>query len=280
MAQELSGVFGAWLAMVSEEQWKRLHECWFELFTEEAFKPGFITQFLCKKTGTMKYGQVDRVLKGASAFVKIADGVFMELKKEEVIWSYVPSKYLEKAKQIIDFVMDVRTVLQLTSVEGVRLVVTSAAAEATFGAASVTSGLATLGGGSVASGGLGMVGGIFVVAAAPSTLTAHAIYNLCSAMENNSITPTAVAVGGVGGAVAGSTIGVIMVAESGAVAGLSASGITSGLAALGGGSIASGGLGMLGGVAAVASGTAVIAAAVGGTVWLVAHVAVEERLKA
>lgn len=54
-------------------------------------------------------------------------------------------------------------------------------------------------------------------------------------MENNSITPTAVALGGTLGALGGSTVGVVMVAESGAVAGLSASGITSGLAALGGG---------------------------------------------
>ena len=58
----------------------------------------------------------------------------------------------------------------------------------------------------MAGGGLGMVGGIFIVAAAPSVLSAHAIYNLCDAMENNSLTPTAVAIGGVGGAVAGSTI--------------------------------------------------------------------------
>lgn len=65
-------------------------------------------------------------------------------------------------------------------------------------------GLATLGGGSVASGGLGMAGGIFVVAAAPSILTSHAMYNLCSTLENDAITPRAVAVGGVGGALAGS----------------------------------------------------------------------------
>ena len=172
--------------------------------------------------------------------------------------------------------------------------------------------MATLGGGSVVSGGLGMMGGIFVVAAAPAVLSAHAIYNLCDAMENNSWTPTAVAVGGVGGAVAGSTIlvsvwldfmsfcfldrdthlsnslrtmekdlriGVVMVAESGAVAGLSASGITSGLAALGGGSIASGGAGMLGGIAVVASGAALAAVAVSGTAWVVFHRIVQDKLE-
>ena len=69
-----------------------------------------------------------------------------------------------------------------------------------------------------------------------------------------------------------------MVAESGAVVGLSASGITSGLAALGGGSVASGGLGMLGGVAAVATGAALVAGAVGGTVWLVSHQIVQGKL--
>ena len=53
-----------------------------------------------------------------------------------------------------------------------------------------------------------MMGGIFIVAATPSMLTAHTIYKLCDAMENNSVTPTIVAMGGVGGAVAGSTIGV------------------------------------------------------------------------
>lgn len=131
----------------------------------------------------------------------------------------------------------------------------------------------------MATGGFGMVGGIFVVAAAPSLLTAHAIYNLCDAMENNSITPAAVAVGGVGGALGGATLGVVLVAENGVVAGLSASGITSGLAALGGGSIASGGLGMVGGLAAVASGAAVVAVAVGGTVWAVSHVLVQDKLK-
>ncbi|CAK9047308.1 Uncharacterized protein SCF082_LOCUS26523 [Durusdinium trenchii] len=124
-----------------------------------------------------------------------------------------------------------------------------------------------------------MVGGILVVAAAPSALTAHTIYQLCDAMENNSITPTAVALGGTLGALGGSTVGVVMVAESGAVAGLSASGITSGLAALGGGTVASGGLGMLGGVAAVAGVASLGALAVGGVAWIVSHELVQGKLK-
>ena len=74
-------------------------------------------------------------------------------------------------------------------------------------------------------------------------------------------------------------LGCYNVAESGAVAGLSASGITSGLAALGGGSVASGGLGMVGGLAAVASGAAVMAFAVSGTVWLFSHMVSQDRLE-
>ncbi|CAE7464130.1 PRPF6, partial [Symbiodinium pilosum] len=250
---------------VQREQWRRMRSAWFSIFTKEDFKPKSIIQLLCKQTKTLKYGQVDRVLDGSSAFVKIADGVFMVVTAANTIWSFVPNTHIDKAKKAVSACWDAARILSLTSVEGVKIVVTSVAAEGLCGAASVTSGLATLGGGSVAGGGLGMVGGIFVVAAAPSVLSAHAIYNLCDAMENNSLTPTAVAIGGVGGAVAGSTlldsawIGIVMVAESGAVAGLSASGITSGLAALGGGSIASGGAGVLGGVAAVASGAAVYA---------------------
>ena len=216
-------------------------------------------------------------LVGSDAFVRIADGVFMMLKQANSIWSFVPNSYLDKAKTIVKTCWSAEQIAWLASVQGVKLVVTAAAAEGLFGAASVTSGLATLGGGSLAAGGLGMAGGIIVVAAAPSMLTARTIYKLCDAFENNSVTPTAVAVGGVAGAFGGTTVGVIMVAESGVV-GLSASGITSGLAALGGGTVASGGLGMLGGVAAVAGVASLGALAVGGVVWAVSHELTQSKL--
>lgn len=175
----------------------------------------------------------------------------MVLRAANSVWAFVPQEDLDKAKTVVDSAIAAHQILWLTSVEGMKIVVTSAAAEGLFGAASVTSGLSALGGDSMAAGGAGMAGGIVVVAAAPSLLTAHTIYNLCSAMENNSTTPTVVALSGAGGAVLGTSVGVVMVVESGTVAGLSASGITSGLAALGGGSVASGGAGMLGGLAAV-----------------------------
>ena len=262
---------------ITEEQWRRMMKAWAAVFTHEDFKPKSIIQFLCKDSMSMRYGEVDRLV-GSNAFVQIADGVFIVLKKTNAIWSFVPDKYLEKAQTIIKASWSVAQIAKLTSVEGVKLIVTMSAAEGLFGAASVTSGLATLGGGSVAAGGLGMAGGIMVVAAAPSLLTAHTIYQLCDAFENNSTTPAAVALGGVTGAIGGSTVGIIMVAESGSVVGLSASGITSGLAALGGGSVASGGLGMLGGVAAVAGVASLGALAVGGVVWAVAHELMQSTL--
>ena len=63
-------------------------------------------------------------------------------------------------------------------------------------------------------------------------------------------------------------MGIIMVAES-----LSASGISSGLAALGGGT------GMLGGVAVVGGVASMGALAVGGVVWAVSHGFMQSRLQ-
>lgn len=210
--------------------------------------------------------------------MKIAEDVFLLLEVTNCLWSFVPDDYLDKAKALVAAAMDVRKLVRLTSIEGVKVIVLAASAEGLFGAAAVTSGLATLGGGSVAAGGAGLAGGIVVVAAAPSLLSASTLYNLSDALENNTATPTSVALGGTAGALGGTTVGVIMVSEAGAVAGLSASGITSGLAALGGGSVAAGGLGMLGGlamVAGVATGVTVVA---GGAAWLISRAVVQGRL--
>ena len=136
---------------------------------DKDFKLKSIIQFLCKDSKSMRYGEVDRLV-DSSAFVQIADGVFIVLKKANAIWSFVPDKYLEKAQRMIKASCSVEQIAKFTSVEGVKLIVTKAVAEGLSGAASITSGL--LGGGSVVAG-LSMAGGIMVVAAAPSMLTAH-----------------------------------------------------------------------------------------------------------
>ena len=93
--------------VLSQEQWARMRCAWFKMFAEEDFKPRSIIQFMCKQTKTVKYGSVDRIIDPNSAFIKIAEGVFMELKKKDMIWSLVPDTCMSKAKAAISFTMDV-----------------------------------------------------------------------------------------------------------------------------------------------------------------------------
>lgn len=263
--------------MSDEAGWQDIQRTWGRLASSTPAKSGAVIQFLFQETKELRYGQIDHVCSGR-VYVKIADGVFLVLKGANSIWSFVPDRYLNQAQGIITAAMNTDAILRLASVEGVKLVVLSASAKGLFGGAAISSGLATLGGGAVAAGGAGMAGGIVVVASAPSLLTAHSLYHVSNALENNSATPTAVAVGGVGGAVGGATIGIYLVSETGVVSGLSAAGISSGLAALGGGSVATGGSGMLGGLAAV-SGIAVGMALVGGgLLWAISRRIVQDRL--
>jgi len=107
------------------------------------------------------------------------------------------------------------------------------------------------------------VGGIIVLSSAPALLSAVALDKLCANLENDSITKKVVGAAGTTGAIAGTSIAVVAVSEAGTVVGLSASGITSGLAAIGGT--------MIGGVvvcAAIATGGVAV---VGGLAWLVTN---------
>ena len=154
----------------------------------------------------------------------------------------------------------------LLSTEGVKVALTATTADGLFGASSLAAGGLTW------AGGLGMGAGLVVViASAPSMLAATSLYKLSSAMENDSLTPQVVALGGAGGVLAGSTAGLLMVSESGTIAGLSASGLLSGLATLGGGSVMTS-LAVVGGVATLT------AVGVGGVVWRVSRSYVQDRL--
>ena len=101
--------------LVSEEQWRRMRSAWFSIFTKEDFKPKSIIQLLCKQTKTLKYGQVDRVLDGSSAFVKIADGVFMVVTAANTIWSFVPNTHIDKAKKAVSACWDAARTLSAGS---------------------------------------------------------------------------------------------------------------------------------------------------------------------
>ena len=157
----------------------------------------------------------------------------------------------------VNAAINAKKIALMCSVEGVKLIVLGAAAETLTGAASITSGLATLGAGSVASGGAGMLGGIVVVAAAPSLLAAHTLSTIVPARDHT--TRRDVLAGGVVGAVGGGVGSVMAIGQMGAVAGFSASGITSGLAAFGGS--------MLAGVALTATVATGGAVAVGVIAW-------------
>merc|ERR1712194_379478 len=79
----------------------------------------------------------------------------------------------------------------------------------------------------------GMIGGILVVAAAPSLLTEDALPHLRAAVENTCILSTHVASEGMTGVATGTVVGVVAASETG-VAALSALDSTHGVAELGG----------------------------------------------
>ncbi|EPS38699.1 hypothetical protein H072_7542 [Dactylellina haptotyla CBS 200.50] len=125
------------------------------------------------------------------------------------------------------------------AVSDVGAAVTAAAVPGVFGGASVMSGLATVGG----TVGAGAVGGILVVAGGPAMAVGGGICTIIDAVEDDETA----AVAGKAGVCAGGACGLAATVTSvycAGVTGLSGAGITSGLAALGGGSLAAGGSGM------------------------------------
>ncbi|KAF3224576.1 hypothetical protein TWF191_006042 [Orbilia oligospora] len=132
----------------------------------------------------------------------------------------------------IDKVLDV-----LKTALDVGVTVAAAAAPGVAGGAALMSGLAAIGGSAV--------GGILVVAGVPAFMAGNTLRKVIKRHENNTDTNDTVVVGMVTGGIVGSATAVGSVFAGGSVVGLSGAGITSGLASLGGGAIASGGLGML-----------------------------------
>ncbi|CAE7352071.1 unnamed protein product [Symbiodinium natans] len=250
--------------------WEEVCKTWYESYSKTSFKEGSVIQFLHKDSKELRYGMVDKAVSDAEGFVKIAEGTFIWLTESNSIWAFVADEHLEAAKAIIDASIDMWRIAMLLSTEGVKVALTATTADGLFGASSLAAGGLTW------AGGLGMGAGLVVViASAPSMLAATSLYKLSSAMENDSLTPQVVALGGAGGVLAGSTAGLLMVSESGTIAGLSASGMLSGLATLGGGSV----MGSLAvGAAVVGSVAALTAVGVGGVVWRVSRTYVQDRL--
>ncbi|KAJ7055891.1 hypothetical protein C8F01DRAFT_448743 [Mycena amicta] len=118
--------------------------------------------------------------------------------------------------------------------------VIAAAAPGLAGGAAMMSGLATIGGTAV--------GGIVIIAALPALSASVGVLKIINRNQNDEVAKDAATASVVAGSIAGSCIVVTAVAEAGAVAGLSGAGITSGLAALGGGAIIEGGAGIAGGL--------------------------------
>lgn len=234
---------------------------------------------LCFDINAFIMAKVDKV-EGEGLYIQIAFGVYKWISKSNAAWDFLPSKYIKLAeKQMYSSLIEKTSAIgKLVVIESMKFLFTEAAYNAAFATGSVTANLSTIGGGSIAAGGFGMIGGIIIISAAPSLLTAHALYNLTSTYCNDNITPRATAIGGIFGSFFGSFAAFSAVSSSGSVGGISASGITSGLSSLGGGSIASGGCGMLGGLGVV-SGIGITAAVVGATtVGVVGHILERHRI--
>lgn len=230
--------------------------------------PNYYILMLFRPEGVLCYGRVDYVKEGR-VFIEIAEGVFLSLLVNDpnLIWTFVADADLEKARKVFDSVSaSAPRILELISEKGIIALVTKSSYDRLYGGARITQGLKNLGGE------LGMRGGIIVIAGAPSLLTAKAIYDICSIVENNSITPAVVAGASVAGAGTGVVVILGMVSEAGSVGGLSAAGITSGLAALGEGA------GMVAGLVRVAVHASLITVLVGGVAWFITHNMVQDDL--
>jgi len=213
---------------------------------------GNILVVLLETGKTLLFAQLGKI-EGDCWVLKWGKDLFMTVSRGSLIWAFCPDEYLKQATSAIQAAQSMSMVMSLVTVEGLKVIIGSAAMEGTFGAATVTSGLSTLGGGSVAAGGFGMVGWIVVIAAAAGALTAHSAYNATRALDGTPQNARAVGVFSLVAATAG-TAGSYTAVMSSATAGTSGAAIiTSGLANLGGGSIASGGAGMMGGLCVVAA---------------------------
>ena len=139
------------------------------------------------------------------------------------------------------------------------LLVAAAAAPGLAGGASTMSGLASIG----AMAGAGAAVGVVMISAAPAALGVLGIRNAVrgAGADQQSTNVTTLAAAG------GATVGTAGVAAT--FIGASGSGITSTLAACGGGSLAAGGWGLAGGLIMVAAVPLTCAAVVGGTAFAV-----------
>lgn len=212
--------------------------------------------------------QVDKTIDSHSAYVQIAEGVFILINKDIAEWDYVPQCHLEVAKAVVHSSANTSAslILKLTSVDGVRVMVTDLGMTALQGVLKVAAAVAavnTL----TEIGGFFMLGGVIVISVAPSLLAANLLFNLTKSLSNDSHTSTGVAAGGMVGSLAGGYMGVTTAVNAGAGAGIS-----SGLTSLGGGALAAGGYGILGGLVVVSGiglvATVAGAAIVGGAVHL------------
>ena len=226
---------------------------------------GCCIRFLRRGISVLRYGRVDRVYRHMDrivASVQVANGVWEVLGAVDMIFCVVPDSHVRRAKKEVDAALN-PLIFGLCTTEGVKIAVLANAAEGLSGlsgGSAIMSGLANIGGGSVAAGGAGAVGGLVIVAAAPSLLAVHTLHELLPSKCHTE--RKALLIGStVGGVTFGGT-GVGLVSAGGAVSGLSGSGISSGLAALGGG-------GMLGGVAAVAAMVTGGTVAVGALAWAI-----------
>ena len=126
------------------------------------------------------------------------------------------------------------------------------------------SGLAAIG----AQVGAGAMGGVIVIAAAPALLGVAALNVIGQALGSDASTRLVACGAGVVGGGMGTTGVIMAVSEMGTVAGLSGTGIASGLAALGGVLLAAGGTGMAGGLVVCAAVPLACVMVVGGAVLL------------
>ncbi len=176
-------------------------------------------------------------------YVEVAPGVFYRVERKCVV--LLPAHCVSTCKGAVAAGQQVRDILSLVGASPA--IVTAAAVPGAAGGAATMSGLATLGGAG------GALGGIVLVAAAPAVLGTAALSALSNVVGNDTVTHRAAVGSAAAGAAVGTTAVIIAVSEAGAVVGVSGAGLTSGLAALGGGSLAVGGGGMAAGLAVVAA---------------------------
>lgn len=222
-------------------------------------------------TQRMRYGQVD-VKNGNTVIVELTSGVYLSLPSHHV--QILPNAEVSRAREIMTSLVQANATLLLAlelATAAPNIVLINAATGLSGGAA-IMNGLAVIGSSAM--------GGIVLLSSAPSALSALALAELCSAIENDGLTAEITEVAGVAGVIVSGVTTVAAVYTEGAVVGLSAAGITSGLAAIGGGAVASGGLGMVGGLVICCLSSICVAGGVTGAAWLVSHAVRQMQIRA